>query len=294
MKKLPIIILFLSTILFACSKDEEIPDPVDPVKPEPETLEEKIREAAWETKEISEEIVWKYYQFDDIFSSTQSITVFEVDLDSESLDIQIPYVESGFIKTSDAGWSVGATAAINGSFFDTKNGGSTTFLKTEGRIVTATRSGFTPYRENAGFAMDATGEVSIIAKPAGGWASLDQYTDLMASGPLLLLNGEEVEQADQAFNNNRHPRTAVGVTADNELIAVVVDGRNSEAHGMSIGELAEVMKALGCVEAMNLDGGGSSTAWVKTHGVVNYPSDNKLFDHEGERGVATALTFILD
>lgn len=294
MKKLPILLLFLTTILLACSKDENIPDPVDPVIPEPKSLEEKIQEAAWETREVSEEITWRYFQFDDIFSSTQSITVFEVDLDSETLGIQIPYVESGFIKTSDAGWSVGATAAINGSFFDTKIGGSTTFLKTDGRIVTTTRSGFTPYRENAGFAMDATGEVSIISKPAGGWASLEQYTDLMASGPLLLLDGEQVEQADQAFNKNRHPRTAVGVTADNTLIAVVVDGRNSEAHGMSIGELAEVMKALGCVEAMNLDGGGSSTAWVKTHGVVNFPSDNETFDHAGERGVATALTFILE
>ena len=51
------------------------------------------------------------------------------------------------------------------------------------------------------------------------------------------------------------------------------------------------MQALGAVDAMNFDGGGSSTAWINTHGIVNYPSDNKKFDHEGERGVATVITF---
>lgn len=64
---------------------------------------------------------------------------------------------------------------------------------------------------------------------------------------------------------------------------------STNAHGMAIAELSEVMLALGCIQAMNLDGGGSSTAWVKNHGVVNYPSDNKQFDHNGERRVANAI-----
>jgi exopolysaccharide biosynthesis protein len=60
---------------------------------------------------------------------------------------------------------------------------------------------------------------------------------------------------------------------------------------MTIEEIASVMKALGCVNAMNLDGGGSSTAYVMNRGVVNYPCDNQKFDHEGERGVATVIVF---
>lgn len=74
------------------------------------------------------------------------------------------------------------------------------------------------------------------------------------------MNGEEIEQVDQAFTQNRHPRTGIGLTDDNRLLAVVVDGRFSEAHGMSTPELAELMAVLGCTSAMNLDGGGSSTA----------------------------------
>ena len=75
------------------------------------------------------------------------------------------------------------------------------------------------------------------------------------------------------------------------MIAVVVDGRNTQAEGMTINEVTLLMQALGCREAMNLDGGGSSTAWVENLGVVNFPSDNKIFDHEGERGVANVITF---
>ena len=114
---------------------------------------------------------------------------------------------------------------------------------------------------------------------------------LLTSGPLLVYVRKPIEQVDAKFNTNRHPRTAIGMTEKNHLIAVVVDGRSSEAHGMSTEELAVLMQVLGYTDAMNLDGGGSSTAWVKNRGVVNYPSDNKKFDHEGERGVATVITF---
>jgi exopolysaccharide biosynthesis protein len=55
------------------------------------------------------------------------------------------------------------------------------------------------------------------------------------------------------------------------------------------------MKWLSCVDALNLDGGGSSTMVIRgqpNNGVVNYPSDNKKFDHEGEREVANALVVL--
>lgn len=63
---------------------------------------------------------------------------------------------------------------------------------------------------------------------------------------------------------------------------------------MSTLELAELMAVLGCSVAINLDGGGSSTAGLKTRGVVNYPSDNVKFNKEGKRGVATAIGFIVE
>lgn len=285
--------LYLPMLLFiCCSGNEEVSPVIDPpVVEQPKDLAERLRTTEWETKKLSEAIVWKYYHFDDLFSSNQSVTVFDVDLNANEVHTDISFVTSGFLKTSEAGKATRATIAINGSYFDTKVGGSTVFLKEDGKIINATKSGFTPYRENAAFMIDDKGAISIIAKPSAGWASVEAAQTLLAGGPLLISADKVVEQVDAAFNTNRHPRTAVGVTADNHLIAVVVDGRTSEAYGMTIAEIASVMEALGCEDAMNLDGGGSSTAFVRNRGVVNYPCDNKQFDHEGERAVATVIVF---
>jgi exopolysaccharide biosynthesis protein len=92
--------------------------------------------------------------------------------------------------------------------------------------------------------------------------------------------------------SNTHPRTAIGTRNCRKIIIVTIDGRTSEAAGMTLEELAEMMMLLKCKDAINLDGGGSTTMWINNkpfNGVVNMPSDNKKFDHEGERSVANIL-----
>lgn len=294
-KKLFLITILLTSVFYiGCGKDEK-PDRDLPGTENPgqTTNSEKVTQAKWQITKVSDAVTWKYYHFSDLFSAKQSVTVFDIDLNNQKLKIDMPYVSSGFLKTSEGAASVRASAAINGGYFDTEKGGSTVFFKKNGQIITTTRSGFTTYRENAGMAISSEGKVSIIQKPSGGWETASAHS-LLVSGPLLMLDGKIITQVNQAFNTNRHPRTAVGVTKDNHLIAVVIDGRTNESYGMTTPELAEVMKALGCESAMNFDGGGSSTAWVKNRGVVNYPCDNKKFDHEGERGVATVIAFVME
>ena len=83
----------------------------------------------------------------------------------------------------------------------------------------------------------------------------------------------------------KHPRTALGWN-DRYFYLVAVDGRQKHLSiGMTLNELAQYMISLGCREAMNLDGGGSSTLWL-LDGVVNSPSD------EEERSVANALILV--
>jgi len=255
---------------------------------------EKIINADWEVQRVNGKVLWKFHHFGELFDSRQSVTVFEVDLSDETIGVSIPHVESGFVKTSEFSEASGATVGINGSFFNTKTGGSVVFLKNRDSIHARTVEGFNAYRENAGFSIHRDGSVAVLERPDPGWESLGEYSTVLTSGPLLIKDNALVGQKDEPFNSNRHPRTAIGITADHRLIAVVVDGRNSLAHGMSIPELAILMKSLGCTQAMNLDGGGSSTAWVKGHGVVNHPSDNKLFNHEGERAVANAICIVLE
>ena len=70
-----------------------------------------------------------------------------------------------------------------------------------------------------------------------------------------------------------------------------VDGRfPGQAEGMTIDEMQVLCQSLGLYEALNLDGGGSTTLWVKGEGVLNHPYDNKVFDSLGERIVPNIIT----
>ena len=68
-----------------------------------------------------------------------------------------------------------------------------------------------------------------------------------------------------------NPRTAIGVLKDGTIIFVVSDGRSNDSEGLTLLELAEFMKSIGCVTAYNLDGGGSSTMYFNGK-VINNPT----------------------
>ncbi len=102
----------------------------------------------------------------------------------------------------------------------------------------------------------------------------------VGGGPWLMRNGEILIDAPQqgfqkGFSDNRHPRTAVGITSDGKLLLVTVDGRQPMSGGMTLYELAELMKMLGATDAINLDGGGSTTLAIRGGLVVNSPSEGK-------------------
>ena len=101
---------------------------------------------------------------------------------------------------------------------------------------------------------------------------------LLGAGPQLLRQGavvleEQVESYAPSFLTDRAPRTAIGWQSDGTILLVVVDGRQPQwSIGMTLAELAELMRDFGCQEALNLDGGGSTTMVVQDR-VVNRPSD---------------------
>lgn len=107
--------------------------------------------------------------------------------------------------------------------------------------------------------------------------------DLVAAGPLLIRQGV-ISTASEGFRHEkaRNPRTAIAVTAKGTILLLVVDGRQAKSVGMTVEELARFLLSLGAVEAMNLDGGGSS-AMVVNGRLMNSPSDGK------ERPVSDAL-----
>lgn len=97
---------------------------------------------------------------------------------------------------------------------------------------------------------------------------------IISGGPYLVKNGDiyvDMTAQKLASVGGRNPRTAVGYTKDNHLIMLTADGREGASIGLTLMELANLMKELGCVNAMNLDGGGSTVMYVNGK-VVNKPA----------------------
>jgi hypothetical protein len=95
---------------------------------------------------------------------------------------------------------------------------------------------------------------------------------LLQNGEIRITNNEELKFAGKAIDD-KHPRTAMGYTKDNKIIILVVQGRfPGIAEGASLPQLAHIFKDLGCVEALNLDGGGSSCLLVNGKETIK-PSD---------------------
>jgi hypothetical protein len=126
----------------------------------------------------------------------------------------------------------------------------------------------------------------VSATGAPRW---DRIIHAIGGGPRLLASGQIAggEGFPRSFTDRRHPRTAIGVLADGRIVVLVVDGRSPyHSLGMTLMELALELRRLGAIDALNLDGGGSTTMVVNGR-VINLPSDEN-----GERAVGSVLVVL--
>ena len=180
-------------------------------------------------------------------------------------------------------------------------------LVRDGRVVEIRAdAGSTPIPRD-GFVLSATGTAAVWLRttltagtrvtaavglepvddlPRNPWRDAE---DILGAGPKIVTAGRvditgEREKVAPAFVTDRHPRSAIAAMADGRVLLLVVDGRQPELSvGMSLDELARVLIELGAVDAINLDGGGSTTMVVKG-AIINRPSDPT-----GERPVSDAI-----
>ena len=118
----------------------------------------------------------------------------------------------------------------------------------------------------------------------------DKIDNILGVGPMLVKNNSVyISSKQEQFGNDvasgRAPRTAIGLTKDNHILLVVVDGRQSHSGGMTLLELALFMQENGAIQALNFDGGGSSEMVINNN-IVNKPSDGK------ERKVTTVFAVV--
>jgi exopolysaccharide biosynthesis protein len=252
--------------------------------------------AEWKKEKISPGVILKTCWFQNtLFNSNQFVSVLEIK-QKKKYEFDIGYETKKLITTSDFGKQANAIAALNGTFFDIANGGSVDHIKSDGIVINKNRLGKNGSR--AGHQSSAIvinkGKISI-AKWDGtaDWEKSLAGEDIMVSGPLLIMNQihEKLDSAN-AFNKTRHPRTAVVIAKNKRILFLTVDGRNINSAGMSLFELSKMMSWLKADDAINLDGGGSTTLWINNYnenGIVNFPTDNKKWDHEGQRKVANVV-----
>lgn len=278
-----------------------------------------FRSADWQITELEKGAVSMYAQVP-MFFSTQSISAIKYPASEFRSEIlHRPGDMAG--KPSKLGKKIGAHMAMNAGYFHVKTLTPSVYFRT-GKEIYGTTHPTETYRVDGvvGF-KDKDGKEMVIAYSdttqyetvAGNWHSV------MATGPMLVVNGEiavpllmgdeadgdnvsamNAEQKNGAkirthyssaqFYDKRHPRAAVGYDDEGNIYYVVIDGRfKGQGDGASIYETAYICKMLGMTQAINLDGGGSTTLWSDKTGVMNYPYDNKIWDHEGERSVPNLI-----
>ena len=247
----------------------------------------------WTREVVAEGIVLHRAAFEgNLFEANQYLCVLEV-APGARFDI-VPAAEGTLETTTALAARHGAVAAVNGSFFNMRPPyGSVNYLRVDNEkispnVMGGVRKSRRSLQQTGAVVTFLGGLYMLKGDVLSRWEQDIEAEDVVTTGPVLLVGGAPEPVAGDKFNTNRHPRTAVGRRADGTVLLVTADGRNKLAAGLSMEELQQVMAALGCTDAINLDGGGSTTMVVRG-AIVNHPSDNQQFDPAGERPVANAI-----
>jgi exopolysaccharide biosynthesis protein len=256
--------------------------------------------AKWEITNLNKDLIWKHYQFKEkeLFNSNQNINII---ITKRKTWFNRHRPKAAFISDGDSleltsvlAKNNNALVAINGSFFDVKKGGAVDFIRINNQVLDSTRHNGKRLAEHQMSALVINKKNRISIEKARDsvdfrWETRLNAPNVMVTGPLLIFDEKPYPLSKSAFNDNRHPRSCACITNKHELILLTADGRTAEAQGLNLKELTTLMVELNCKNAVNLDGGGSTTLYLDNKGVVNMPCDNKKFDHEGERKVSNIL-----
>lgn len=238
----------------------------------------------------------------DVLNSKQTISVICYSPKRFKTEIVQPEKNTRLSATATG---AGADFGVNAGYWDVRINKPSTFLKLDGKQMAVTAE-FEKERVD-GVVCVGRRKVLLDHCKAGEEAPYARkFKNILASGPVLIDDGKCVDHdaytrgmVDNAGGKpvgafytytQRHPRTAIGTDRRGNVYLIVVDGRSKgNAEGVTISELTKICAWLGLRDAINLDGGGSSSMWTAAEGTVSYPCRNKKFDHAGERRVSSCV-----
>jgi len=289
MKSLPLLFLLLSFYLTSLAQVNYANDSI------------RVVNAEWSIDTL-EGFYLKRYQFGEgaLFCSAQYFCILEIPARSHR---RLAFAHDTTLSAlSTLAQQHNAYAAVNGTFFDMTQGYPVCYLKIDGVVLgentpAADDSVRRKYYQHATLLLNHGRPKITVPDSNRLWEESLADSNIMTAGPMLLHHGAEIPQRDdRTFVTHRHNRTALGIRPDGTTLLVVADGRfKHQSEGLTLPELQRVMRWLGCTEAINLDGGGSTTMYVHNHpsdGIVNFPSDNRKHDHEGQRPVSNAILLL--
>lgn len=254
--------------------------------------EQKFAKIDWGWHEVVKGMEAGYTQTN-IFGGTQSIAI--VRYNPAMFNTNIVEIDGeNALGTSDAAKSVGAIAAMNASYFNMRTTMPVTYVKDNGVVINDNCkenelfrcTGMLRIKDKKGKKLD------IVATDTNYEAIACYGNEAIVSGPILMTKGQTWDYYSglDSFFTGRHPRSIMGCGSDGMVYLIVIDGRMpGQGDGATIPDCIWICKNLGLVDAINFDGGGSSAVWTKTDGVINHPSDNRKFDHEGERRIPNII-----
>ena len=237
-----------------------------------------VARTKWNSKKIAQNMRLKSFWYNNsLFSSNQNISMLEV-RPGRKYALHVEAEPKELRTTSEFGVASEAVAALNGTFFDIKNGGSMDYIRVDREVVNSNRlqrDSIRALHQKAAIVLEKE-KVDIVSwDSTSDWEHRLPGEDVMVTGPLLLYNGTIATLDSSDVYLTRHPRSVFAIKGK-KILLITVDGRDERAVGMSLHELARFMKWIKADKAINLDGGGSTTLWVKqdrSGRVVNNPSD---------------------
>ncbi|MFH2010037.1 MAG: phosphodiester glycosidase family protein [bacterium] len=244
----------------------------------------------WRERTVARGVVWRQRLYPDLYGVNQTANVLVVDPTDPDVTV-VPVEGNGCETPASMGARVGAVAAMNAGFFVMDGQcGPVGLVKIDGQLLATNGT------NRAALGFDTAGVPLMDWVDAGqDWPAAHHA---LGGLPMLMQDSVvevtwELEGAGSSFTFSRHPRTAACVDGGGNVRLVTFDGRTDAGGGIALDDLADWLSGQGCVDAMNFDGGGSTSMWIAGQpygGVVSYPSDNSTADHSGARAVGNAWT----
>ena len=254
----------------------------------------KVATYAWTTHTVKPGVIYKSGELSLFGTAQRKVFILDVTLNSSNT-LGIGFSTTN-VATTTMNKNYNAVAGINAGYFQLS--GSTPkdpYIRINGATVQAgtasTSAIFTNsaliIHNNEAKVKKFTEFITTLNQTAAAIPVADAE-NIIVSGPMLITGGVlETVDMNNSHNTSKTARTGLGVSADGKRVFMVVVDSYSPFTGVSTPELAKILQALGAVDAMNFDGGGSSTMYVKDqgdNGRVNLP-----YGTPGQRAVASII-----